>query len=79
MLYFYPMKSLLPYVNIVLSVLLIAVILLQQTGAQIGGAFGGNDNLSSAYHTRRGMEKWLFIGTIIIAVLFAISSLINLI
>ena len=73
------MKSLLPYVNIVLSVLLIAVILLQQTGAQIGGAFGGNDNLSSAYHTRRGMEKWLFIGTIIIAVLFAISSLINLI
>lgn len=73
------MKSLLPYVNIILSVLLIAVILLQRTGAQIGGAFGGNDNLSSAYHTRRGSEKWLFIGTIIIAILFALSALINLI
>jgi len=55
------------------------VILLQRTGAQVGGAFGGNDNMSSAYHTRRGFEKWLFIGTIVIAVLFAISALLNLI
>ncbi len=76
---FYPMKSLLPYVQIILSVLLIAVILLQRTGAQVGGAFGGSDNLSSAYHTRRGLEKWLFIGTIIIAILFAASALANLI
>ena len=73
------MKPLLPYVDIVLSVLLIAVILLQRTGAQVGGAFGGSDNLSSAYHTRRGIEKWLFIGTIIIAILFAITALLNLI
>ena len=73
------MKSLLPYVQILLSVFLITVILLQRTGAQVGGAFGGNDNMSSAYHTRRGFEKWLFIGTIVIAVLFAISALLNLI
>jgi protein translocase SecG subunit len=73
------MKSLLPYIQIVLSAFLIAVILIQRTGAQVGGAFGGSDNLSSAYHTRRGMEKGLFIATIIIALLFAISALINLI
>jgi len=74
-----PMKSLLPYAQIILSVLLITVILLQRTGAQVGGAFGGSDNLSSAYHTRRGFEKGLFIATIIIAILFAVSALVNLI
>ena len=74
-----PMESLLPYIQIILSVLLVGVILLQRTGAQLGGAFGGSDNFSSAFHTRRGFEKGLFIATIIIAVLFALSALINLI
>ncbi len=73
------MKSLLPYIQIILSVLLVAAILLQRTGAQVGGAFGGSDNFSSTFHTRRGLEKWLFIATIVIAILFAISALINLI
>ena len=73
------MKSLLPYIQIILSVLLVCSILLQRTGAQVGGAFGGSDNFSSAFHTRRGAEKGLFIVTIILAVLFAISALLNLI
>ena len=73
------MKSLLPYIQISLSVVLVAIILLQRTGAQVGGAFGGNDNFSSAFHTRRGMEKILFIITIIVAILFAVSALLNLI
>ncbi|MEK7646670.1 MAG: preprotein translocase subunit SecG [Patescibacteria group bacterium] len=73
------MKSLLPYIQIILSVLLVAAILLQRTGAQVGGAFGGSDNFSSAFHTRRGFEKVLFIVTIIIAILFALSALVNLI
>lgn len=72
------MKSLLPYIQIVISVILVALILIQRTGAQVGGAFGGSDNLSSAYHTRRGAEKGLFIATVILAILFAISALINL-
>ncbi len=72
------MKALLPYVQIILSVLLVAAILLQRTGASVGGAFGGSDNFSSAFHTRRGFEKGLFTATIIIAVLFAVSALINL-
>lgn len=73
------MKSLLPYIQLILSVILVAAILLQRTGAQVGGAFGGSDNFSSAFHTRRGFEKVLFIATIVIAVLFAVSALINLI
>lgn len=64
----------LPYVQIVLSVLLIGSILLQQTSANAGGAFGGGDAMSS-YHTRRGAEKALFNLTIILGVLFALSAL----
>jgi preprotein translocase subunit SecG len=67
----------LPYVQIVLSVLLIASILLQRTGASLGGAFGA-DNFSSGFHTRRGLEKTLFYATIVFAVLFALSALISL-
>ena len=72
------MQSVLPYIQIVLAVLLVAAILLQRTGAQVGGAFGGSDNFSSAFHTRRGLEKGLFNATIIIAVLFAVSAILNL-
>ena len=71
--------SILPYIQIVFAVILLTAILLQRTGAQIGGAFGGSDNFSSAFHTRRGFERTLFIMTIIVTILFAISALITLI
>ncbi len=67
------LHGLLPYIQIVLAVILIVCVLLQQTGASLGGAFGG-DNFSAAYHTRRGMEKNLFYTTIIVGILFALSS-----
>ncbi|MBI5470374.1 preprotein translocase subunit SecG [Candidatus Kaiserbacteria bacterium] len=67
----------LPIVQIVLSALLVVCILLQRTGASLGGAFGA-DNFSSGFHTRRGLEKTLFYATITLAVLFALSALINL-
>lgn len=69
--------AVLPYVQIVLSVLLAVCILLQRTGASLGGAFGA-DNFSSGFHTRRGLERTLFYATIVLAVLFALSALINL-
>jgi len=68
----------LPWVQITLSVILIVVILLQQTGAGLGGAFGGSDT-SSGFHTRRGGEKILFNITIIVAILFAVSAFLALI
>lgn len=67
----------LPYVQIALSVLLMVAILLQRTGASLGGAFGA-DNFSSGFHTRRGLEKTLFRATIVLAVLFALSALLHL-
>jgi preprotein translocase subunit SecG len=67
----------LPYVQIVISVLLIAAVLLQRTGASLGGAFG-SDNFSSGFHTRRGAEKTLFWATIVLGVLFAATAFANL-
>ena len=69
--------SVLPYIQIGLSVLLIVVILLQQSAAGLGGAFG--DNFSSGFHTKRGFEKTLFNASIVIAVLFVISALVALV
>ena len=69
--------TVLPYAQIVLSVLLIAAILLQRTGASLGGAFGA-DNFSSGFHTRRGLERTLFYATIALGILFAVSALLQL-
>ena len=69
--------SLLPYIQIVLSLLLIGGIILQQTGAGLGGAFG--DNFSSTFHTRRGSEKIIFNFTLVVAILFAIVSILDVI
>ena len=67
------LHGILPYVQIVLSILLIASILLQQSSAAMGGAFGG-DNFSAGYHTRRGLERTLFTAAIALACLFAIAA-----
>ena len=72
------LKGILPYIQIILSVLLVLGIILQQSAAGAGGAFG-SDNFSAGYHTRRGFEKFLFNGTIIIAILFAASALLALV
>lgn len=67
----------LPYIQLAVSVLLVACVLLQQTGASLGGAFGG-DNFSAAYHTRRGSERTLFYATIVLGVVLAGLSLATL-
>ena len=66
----------LPYAEIVLSLLLITGIVLQQRGAGIGGAFG-SDNFASTFYKRRGAEKFLFNATIVVAVLFVLAAAIH--
>jgi len=68
--------SLLNWLEIGVAVLLIIFILLQQQGTTLGGAFGGE---SVVYHSRRGIEKFLFIGTIILALAFVTLALINVV
>lgn len=65
--------GILPYIQIILAILLVIAILLQRSEAGMGSSFGGSDNFNSAFHTRRGFERVLFVGTIVIAILFAIS------
>ncbi len=71
-------SKILPWLQIALSVILIVSILLQQSGAGLGGALGGNDS-GTTYHTKRGLEKFLFYLAIITAILFAASALIAVI
>ena len=70
--------KILPYAQIILSVILIVAILLQQTGAGLGGALGGSDG-GSFHHTRRGFEKFLFYLSIVCGILFALSAFIAII
>jgi preprotein translocase subunit SecG len=61
--------------QMILAVALIASILLQQRGTGLGGAFGGE---VTAYRSRRGIERTLFRLTIVLAVLFVLFGLLNL-
>ena len=67
------LKATLPYAQLVFSVLLILGIVLQQRGASLGGAFGG-DNFASTFYKRRGAEKFLVHATIVLAILFVASA-----
>ena len=67
------------YLNIaqlLVSILLIIVVLLQVRGTDVGAAFGGGGGGGSSYRTRRGLEKTLFQLTIVLAIIFVgISAL----
>lgn len=67
--------KLLDSIQIILSVVLILVILLQQKGAGLGGVFGGTSNI---YSTKRGIDKILFYTTIVVSILFFGFSLLRL-
>jgi protein translocase SecG subunit len=71
------MVAILPYIQIGLALLLIGGVLLQQSEAGLGSAFGSGD-LGQTKHTRRGFEKLLFRSTILISVLFALTAFANL-
>ncbi|MDP3734879.1 MAG: preprotein translocase subunit SecG [bacterium] len=64
----------LPYFQIGVAVLLIATILLQQTGAGLSEVLGGAGT-DVGFHTRRGAEKTLFYLTIVFASFFFLSAL----
>lgn len=67
--------NILPYLQIILSIILIVSILLQQSSAGVGGALGGGES-GGLYNTRRGFEKFLFTLTIVISIFFVSTSFI---
>jgi preprotein translocase subunit SecG len=58
-------------VQILISVILICVVLLQTRGSGFSSTFSSD---SSIYRTRRGVERTLFNATIVLAALFVIVS-----
>ena len=69
------MPTALSVTQIVLSIFLILVILLQVKGGGLGGIFGQAD---SVFRTRRGLERRLFQLTVILVVLFLVTAIITL-
>jgi preprotein translocase subunit SecG len=60
--------------QIIVSIALMAAILLQARGTGLSGAFGGD---SAVYRSRRGIERRLWQFTIVLAILFAVFSLVS--
>lgn len=68
------MKQFISIFQIATSVLLMAAILLQSRGAGLGRAWGGGGEF---YRSKRGIEKILFRATIILVILFLLTSIIS--
>jgi preprotein translocase subunit SecG len=69
------LQTYLSIVQIIVSVTLGTLIMLQARGHGVGGVFGGRG--SSVAPTRRGVDRTLFNLTIVFAVLFLLVSLLN--
>lgn len=61
--------------QIIISVALVVVILLQVRSGGMGGVFGGTE--SAVYKTRRGVERTLFNITIGLSVVFFVITILN--
>jgi len=63
--------------QIIISVALIAIILLQAKSSGMGGVFGGTE--TAIHKTRRGLERTLFNITIGLSITFFIITILNVI
>lgn len=68
------MRIFLTVVQFILALSLIGLILLQNSKGGLGSAFGGGE----FYRSRRGAEKVVFWATIVVAAVFLLSSIVNL-
>lgn len=69
------MKDILPAIQIIIDIILIAAILLQSRGTGLSATWGGG---SESYQSRRGVEKTLFAATIIFTILFLLVQIVAL-
>jgi len=67
-------KPILLIINIVLSIAIVALIVLQGKGAGLGSAWGGGGEM---YQSRRGVEKFTMNLTYILIFLFFLLSITN--
>ncbi|MCY3571986.1 MAG: preprotein translocase subunit SecG [Chloroflexi bacterium] len=62
-------SELLNVIQILVALVVIAAVILQAKGAGLGNIFGGA-GAESSYRTRRGLERTLFRGTIVLMLIF---------
>lgn len=70
------MKVYLDVALIIVSIVLIAMVVLQSRGVGLGG-LGGGDFGGSGYHVRRGVERLVFNITIGLSVAFFVLAILN--
>ncbi len=59
--------------QIIISLILILFVILQAKGTGMSAVFGGSNN----YHAKRGVEKTLFYGTILLSIFFVALAIAN--
>lgn len=69
------MQQYLPLAQIIVSILLVVLILLQQRGTALGSSFGQEGGF---YATRRGIQQKILWTTVVCGALFIILALLNL-
>lgn len=70
--------SVISVAQIIVAVLLMGLILLQERGSEASGLFGGGDMGGGFYQRRRGFERFIFIATIVLVIVFAGLAVVNL-
>ena len=73
-LFLISMAPFLQVIQILISVAVAALVVLQARSGGLGSMFGGD---SSLYRTRRGLEKTLYDATVGLAFLFVLFSFLN--
>ena len=68
------MKPVLLIINIILSIAIVALIVLQGKGAGLGSAWGGGGEM---FQSRRGIEKFTLNLTYVLTFLFFLLSVTN--
>jgi protein translocase SecG subunit len=71
------MAQTLQIIQIVSSLLIVGLVLLQKSSGDMSSTVGGDGG--SFLQTRRGAERFIFIFTIIVAIVFAGSALASLV
>jgi preprotein translocase subunit SecG len=69
------MNTILFYSQIAVSIILIALIAIQQRGAALGSGFGGGGEV---YSTKRGAQKKIHYATIATATIFLVLGVLNI-
>lgn len=70
------MKTYLSLAQLIIAFLLVGAILLQQRGTALGSSFGQKGGF---YATRRGLEKKILWLTVVLAILFVGTAILNLV